>query len=447
MKQLERWVKEGSVDTVVVAGIDLQGRFYGKRCAAVPFLREMAEGVHTCDCNFGWDIERMLIPGLAFTGWHTGYGDMTLVPDWNTLRLYPWFEKTALVICDTYDHHGKLVEVAPRTILRRQIERAKAMGFDVKAAPEIEFFMFRETLESSRDKDYRDLKPMSRYISDYSIFRSSMDEWIIGPIRRNLAKANVEIECNKAEWGHGQFEINLVYGDVLEIADRHVLFKTCIREMAALNGVQATFMAKWDSKHSGNGAHVHMSLWKGPRPAFPDARGEHGMSKTMRHFLGGMMHLAKDLQIFYMPNVNSYKRIEDLSFAPSTLTWGGDNRTTSFRIAGTGKSMRIENRIPGADAPSHLIYAAMIASGLYGIEKELEPVGPYVPANAYELKDAPKLHRTLSDAVHAFESSKTVRQLLGDEVVDHYATIARWEQNEYNKYVTDWERRRYFELI
>jgi glutamine synthetase len=447
VKQLERWVKEGFVDTVVVAGIDLQGRFYGKRCAAVPFLREMAEGVHTCDCNFGWDIERMLIPGLDFTGWQTGYGDMTLVPDWNTLRLYPWFEKTALVICDTYDHHGKLVDIAPRTLLRRQIERARAMGFEVKAAPEIEFFLFRETPDSSRDKDYRDLKPMSRYISDYSIFRSSMDEWIIGPIRRNLAKANVEVECNKAEWGHGQFEINLVYGDVLEIADRHVLFKTGIREMAALNDVQATFMAKWDSKHSGNGAHIHMSLWKGARPAFPDGRGERGMSKTMRHFLGGMMHLAKDLQLFYMPNVNSYKRIEDLSFAPSTLTWGGDNRTTSFRVAGQNKSMRIENRIPGADAPSHLIYAAMIASGLHGIEKELDPVGPFVPANAYELKNAPKLHRTLTDAIRAFESSKSVRELFGDHVVDHYATVARWEQNEYNKYVTDWERRRYFELI
>jgi glutamine synthetase len=447
VKVLEKWVKDGLVDTVIAAGVDLQGRLYGKRCTANAFLNDLHAGVHTCDCNFGWDIERMLIPNLDFTGWHKGYGDMMSVPDWSTLRFYSWVPKTALVICDTCDHDGNLISIAPRTILRKQVERAKSMGFDVKAAPEIEFFLFRETLEASRAKDYRDLEPISRYISDYSIFRSSMDEWIIGPIRRALAESNVDIECNKAEWGHGQFEINLVYGDVLEIADRHVVFKHCIREMAALNGVQATFMAKWDSKHSGNGAHVHMSLWRGDEPAFPDEKGEHHMSKAMRHFLGGMMALCKDLQLFYMPSINSYKRIEDLSFAPSNVTWGGDNRTTSFRVAGHGKSMRVENRIPGSDANSHLIYAAMIASGLYGIENEIEPVGPFVEANAYELDNPPSLHRTLTQATDALESSKTARDLLGDDVVNHYVGVARWEIAEFDKYVTDWERRRYFELI
>jgi glutamine synthetase len=447
VKVLEKWVKEGSIDTVITAGIDLQGRLYGKRCNAVPFLRDLSSGVHTCDCNFGWDIERMLIPGLEFTGWHTGYGDMAAVPDWSTLRKYPWFDKTALVICDTYDHHGNLIDIAPRTILRRQVERAKSMGYSVKAAPELEFFMFRETLESSRAKDYRDLEPMSKYISDYCIFRSSMDEWIIGPMRRYFAEAGIEIECNKAEWGHGQFEINLVYGDVLDIADRHVIFKNGIREIAALNGVQVTFMAKWDSKHSGNGAHIHMSLWNDDTPAFPDLKGEHHMSETMRHFLGGMMACTLDLQLLYMPIVNSYKRIEDASFAPSTLTWGGDNRTTAYRVAGHDKSMRLENRIPGSDANAHLIYAAMIAAGLYGVENKIEPVGPFVRANAYDLADAPKLHRNLTDATNAFDNSKIARQLLGDNVVDHYAAVARWEINEFQKYVTDWERRRYFELV
>lgn len=447
MKVLEKWVKDGLVDTVVAAGVDMQGRLYGKRCAAKAFLNDLHTGVHTCDCNFGWDIERMLIPNLEFTGWHKGYGDMTSVPDWSTLRLYSWIPKTALVICDTCDHEGNLVSIAPRTILRKQVDRAKTMGFNVKAAPEIEFFLFRETLEGSRANDYRDLEPISRYISDYSIFRSSMDEWIIGPMRRALAESNVDIECNKAEWGHGQFEINLVYGDVLEIADRHVIFKHCIREMAALNGIQATFMAKWDSKHSGNGAHVHMSLWRGDDPAFPDEKGEHRMSTTMRHFLGGMMALCKDLQLFYMPSINSYKRIEDLSFAPSNVTWGGDNRTTSFRVAGHGTSMRLENRIPGSDANSHLLYAAMIASGLYGIENGIEPVGPFVEANAYALDNPPSLHRNLTQATDAFDASKTARQLFGDDVVNHYAGVARWEIAEFEKYVTDWERRRYFELI
>ncbi len=447
MRELEKWVKDGTVDTVIAAGIDLQGRLYGKRCAAGPFLKDLHKGVHTCDCNFGWDLERMLIPGLAFTGWHKGYGDMTGVPDWSTLRKYAWFDKTALVIFDTYDHDGNRVSIAPRSILRKQVERAKALGFDVKAAPEIEFFLFKETLDGSRAKDYRDLEPMSRYISDYSIFRSSMDEWIIGPIRRALADSNVEIECNKAEWGHGQFEINLVYGDVMEIADRHVIFKHCIREMAALNGIQATFMAKWDQKHSGNGAHVHMSLWKGDKPVFYDDKGEHHMSDTMRYFLGGMMVLCKDLQLFYMPSINSYKRIEDLSFAPSNVTWGGDNRTTSFRVAGHNTSMRVENRIPGSDANSHLMYAAMIASGLYGIENKLEPIGPFVAANAYELENPPPLYRNLTQAADALDGSTVAREILGNDVVDHYVAVARWEIGEFEKAVTDWERRRYFELI
>lgn len=448
MKRLRKWVEDGTVDTLITAGVDLQGRLYGKRCDARVFLDHLSEGVHTCDCNFGWDIERMLIPDLEFTGWHTGYGDMLSAPDWSTLRLYPWFEKTALVICDTLDHHDNLVSIAPRTILRRQIEKAASMGFTVKAAPELEFFLFRETLESSRAKDYRDIEPVSRYISDYSIFRSSMDEWIIGPIRRNLVQADVPIECSKAEWGHGQFEINLLYDDVLKTADRHVIFKQCIREMAALNGIQATFMAKWDSKHSGNGCHVHLSLWDSDdKNTFYEKKRDHHMSKVMRHFLGGMMATARDLQVFFAPTINSYKRYESLSFAPWSVTWGGDNRTTAFRVAGHGKSMRIENRIPGSDANAHLMYAAMLAGGLHGVENEIEPLGDFVPANGYDVNGAPTLHMTLRDAADAFHGSELARTLLGNDVVDHYTGIARWEIAEFQKYVTDWERRRYFELI
>jgi glutamine synthetase len=288
---------------------------------------------------------------------------------------------------------------------------------------------------------------MSKYISDYSIFRSNMDEWIIGPMRRLLSEAGVVIESYKSEWGFGQCEMNLRYGPALDLADQHVLTKHGIREIAALNGVQATFMAKWDEKHSGNGCHVHCSLWKDGENAFADPSQDHGMSKTARHFMGGMMALAKDFQLFYAPTINSYKRQEDLSFAPSTVTWGGDNRTVAFRIAGHGASTRIENRIPGTDANAHLIYAAMIASGLYGVENEIEPTTPFVEANAYELKRATKLSRTLNDAATVMHKSKPVRAILGDDVVDHYVQVARWEVEEYNKAVTDWERRRYFELI
>ncbi len=444
MERLKSWVADESVDTVIVAGVDLQGRLYGKRCAAGPFLRDMADGIHTCDCNFGWDVERMLIPGLEFTGWHTGYGDMVATPDWSTLRLYPWFAKTALVICDTRMQDGTFVPIAPRSMLRKQLDKAAAMGFTVKAASELEFFLFRETPESSRAKDYANLTTISGYIGDYCIFRSSMDESLIGEIRRQLTAAGVEVECSKSEWGHGQHEINLVYADALEMADRHILLKQGVRELAALNGLQATFMAKWHTDHSSNGAHIHMSLWKDGKSAFYD---ESKISKTMRHFLGGMMALARDFHLLYAPTINSYKRYGDLTFAPTTITWGGDNRTVAFRSCGHGTATRLENRVPGADVNAHAAYAAMIASGLYGIENEIEPLGPFVEANGYDLKDAPRLHRNLIEATDAFASSTVARQLLGDNVVDHYVTLARWEINEFMHSVTDWERRRYFEQI
>jgi glutamine synthetase len=447
MERLVKWVKDGSVDTVIVAGVDLQGRLYGKRCAAVPFLRDMTGGVHTCDCNFGWDVERILIPNLAFTGWSTGYGDMTAVPDWNTLRIYPWFEKTALVLCDTQDHSGTLVPIAPRTILRKQLDHAATLGFSVKAASELEFFLFRETPESSREKNYTNLNTISRYIGDYCVYRSSMDDFIIGDLRKNFSAAGIEIECSKAEWGLGQHEVNLVYSDALNMADNHVIFKNGVREMAALRGLQATFMAKWDTDQSSNGCHVHMSLWNGSKSSFYDPSATRGMSKTMRHFLGGMMALARDTQLFFAPTINSYKRYGDLTFAPTTVTWGGDNRTVAFRSCGAGASTRLENRIAGADANVYLTYAAMLASGLYGIENEIEPLEPFVTANAYDLKDVPKLHRSLRDATDAFESSKTMRALFGDDVVDHYSAISRWEISEFSRSVTDWERKRYFELI
>ena len=447
MERLKTWANEGSVETLIVAGVDLQGRLYGKRFAVGPFLGDFAGGVNTCDCNYGWDVDRMLIPGMAFTGWHTGYGDMSLKPDWNTLRRYPWFDKTALVLCDTCRESGDAISIAPRTILRGQLAKAAAMGYTVMAAPEVEFFLFRETLESSRAKGYENLEPMSRYISDYCVFRSSMDEHIVGLFRKNLTAAGVEVECSKAEWGHGQMEVNLVYAEALEMADRHVIFKNGIREMAALNGLQASFMAKWHSDHSSSGCHVHMSLWKDSENAFFDPAGDRRKSKAMRHFMGGMMTLARDLQLFYAPNINSYKRYRDGSFAPVTITWGGDNRTVSFRSCGHGKSTRVENRLPGADANAHLAYAAMLAAGLYGMENEIEPTTPYIEGNAYDCKDAPTIHRDLEHAANGLDQSLIARKLLGDDVVDHYVALARWEIQECRAWVSDWERRRYFELI
>ncbi len=447
MERLREWVREGIVDTVVVAGIDMQGRLYGKRYVAEALIQDTSGGMHTCDCNFGWDIERILIPGLAFTGWHTGYGDVVAVPDWSTLRLIPWFPKTALVICDTCSEDGACLPIAPRSLLRKQLDRVRQAGFTVKAASELEFFLFRETTESSRAKDYAGLETASKFIADYSVYRSSMDEWLIGVLRRNFEAAGVSVECSKAEWGHGQHEINLVYTDALEMADRHCIFKDGIREMAALRGVQVTFMAKWHTEHSSNGGHVHMSLWRGNEPAFHDPDDERGMSSTMRHFLGGMMALARDFQLLYAPSVNSYKRYGDETFAPTTVTWGGDNRTVAFRACGHGAGKRIENRIPGADVNAPLAFAAMVASGLYGIENGIEPTGEFVHANGYASDGAPRLHRNIMDAAAAFEKSAVARQLLGNDVVDHYAAVAKWEIEQFLRSVTDWERRRYFEMI
>lgn len=448
MQQLLDWVDQGRVDTLIAAGIDLQGRLYGKRCAADVFLRQSAEGIHTCDCNFGWDLERMLIPNLAFTGWHTGYGDMASAPDWSTLRIYPWFPKTALVICDTLLPGGQRVPIAPMSILRRQVARAAELGFTVKAASELEFFLFRETPQTSHEKNYEGLEPLSNFIGDYCIYRSSLDEWLIGDIRRLMAQANVEVECSKAEWGHGQHEINLVYADIMDMAARHVIFKQGVRELAAMKGVQATFMAKWNSSHSSSGGHIHMSLWRDGKPAFAgdDVQTGDAMPEVMRHFLGGMMALTRDLQLFYSPTINSYKRYGDLTFAPSTISWGGDNRTVAFRRCGHGASARLENRIPGSDINPYLAYAAMLASGLYGIENRIEPLGECVAGNGYSA-EYPRLHKNLIEAAQAFKSSDIARRLLGNDVVEHYAAVAQWEIDEFMNFVTDWERRRYFEQI
>lgn len=449
MEQFRQWVKQGKIDTLIMAGIDMQGRLYGKRCAADVVFNSDDGAIHTCDCNFGWDIERALIPGLACTGWHTGYGDLAAIPDWSTLRMYPLFPNTALVLCDTCLPDRMLAPFAPMSILRRQVEKARDLRFRIHAASELEFFLFKESPESARAKDFANLQTASGYIGDYCILRSSLDEWLLGEVRRLLPQAGVDIECSKSEWGLGQHEINIVHAEVMESAARHVVLKQAVRELAAMKGAQVTFMAKWHAAHSSNGCHVHMSLWRGDKPAFP-AGGAHGsgpdaMSKTMRHFLGGMMALARDLQLFYAPNINSYKRYGDLTFAPTTLTWGGDNRTVAFRCCGHGKALRLENRVPGADANPYLAYAAMLASGLYGIENEIEPEGPFVTGNAYDVAGAPKLHRNLMSAAEAFAASKLARQLLGDDVVDHYAAVARWELQEFFGAVTDWERRRYFE--
>lgn len=446
LQRLRAWVNEGTADTVIVAGVDMMGQLYGKREAADTFITEFAGGVNTCDCTMGWDIDRKLIDGFDLTSWDTGYGDIVLVPDYDTLRHWPWFEKTVLVLCDTCDVDGNLLPVAPRTVLRRQVDKARAMGFEVKAAPEIEFVMFSEDADTHRLRGYRDLKPIGLHRGSYSIYRDSMNEHIKGYLRRNLKAAGIPVLGSRTEGGLGQMEINMVFTDALRMADQHALFKGAVREMAALRGLQVSFMPKWDEAHAGNGCHVHMSLWRGEENAFADTVKGHP-TDTLRHFLGGLMALTRDLQWFYAPTINAYKRYRTHSYSPINVTWGVNNRTAGYRLCGHGKSARIENRIPGADVNPHLMYAAMIGAGLYGIEHKIEPIGPPVQNDAYTaVPEAPQLHRHMLAAVNALDASQAARDILGDDVVNHYVRLGQWETQAFMESVTDWERNRYFEL-
>lgn len=447
-RTLKRLVEEDRIQTVIIAGVDMQGRLFGKRFCAQTFLDSFKGGAGTCSCNLGWDMDLELIPGLEFTGWHTGYQDMMAIPDFETLRIYPWFEKTAIVLCDSAHEDGSLVSIAPRTILRRQTEKAGNMGYIPFMASELEFFLFNETVDSARKKDYKDLEPISKNYSDYSIFRTSLDEWITMPIREGLNDLGLEVESTKGEWGHGQVELAIKYAEAVEMGDRHALMKNSIKEIAALNGLMATFMAKHSTDASGSGLHIHTSLWDntGKKNAFYNSKDEHGMSELMRHFMGGMMHLAQDMQFFYAPTINSYKRYCKQSFAPYNISWGGDNRTVTFRICGHGSGCRIENRIPGADVCSYLSLAACLGSGLYGIENKLEPIGPFITGDSYAQESLPELPRNMMAAVKNLDESKPAREIFGDDVVDHYVKVGQWEIEKFLTSVTDWERRKYFEL-
>ncbi|MFA6449786.1 MAG: glutamine synthetase family protein [bacterium] len=447
-KNLNKLVEDGEIESIIVCGVDMQGRLFGKRFTATCFIESFKGGINTCACNFGWDMDLILIPGLKFTGWHTGYQDMLAAPDMNTLRMVPWLVKTAIVLCDSCDEGGEPLSIAPRTILRRVSDKAKKMGYTPYMASELEWFMFKETVESAREKGYINLEPISKYYSDYSIFRSTLDEWILGPIRIGLNELGMEVESTKAEWGFGQVELAIRYTEALEMGDRHALVKHAVKEISALKGAMASFMAKYKTDDSGSGLHIHTSLWDkdAKKSLFPDKKKEHGMSDTMRYFLGGQMQLANDMQYFYAPLINSYKRYCPKSFAPYNVGWGGDNRTVTFRICGSGNSLRIENRIPGADANGHLALAASLAAGLYGIEHKLEPVGPFIEGDSYEEKSLPVLPNNLSDAVKNLEKSEAAREMFGDDVIDHYVKIGRWEVDTFNSSVTDWERRKYFEM-
>ena len=452
---LERMIRMDEIDTVIMAFPDLQGRLVGKRTTGRFFLDHVAEdGTENCDYLIACDIDNNPVQGYRFTSYEQGYGDMLAAADWSTLRIIPWVPKTAMVMCDLYDVTTKeLIEVAPRTVLRRQVEAAAELGFLPMVASEIEFYLFKDTYDEAHEKGYRDLKPHSPWLEDYHVLQTTKDEYIIGQIRRGLEAAGVPVEFSKGEAGRGQHEINLDYTTAVEMADRNAVYKNSAKEIAALSGRSISFMAKYDFNDTGSSCHIHSSLWSmdGTKALFdghgePEVEGHdtHGMSKLFRHYLAGLIATSQEFALLWAPTINSYKRFQLSSWAPTGIGWGIDNRTLGYRLVGHGKGTRVECRIPGSDANSYFAFAGTLAGGLYGIRHELELGEPF-SGNGYEAPDIPRIPWNIRDAIELWEHSAIAKECFGEDVHHHILTAAKGEWMAFNQSVTDWELRRYWE--
>ena len=450
VERLRELVAEGQVETVIVAFTDHYGRLVGKRYDAEMFVAEtLSHGTHGCDYLLTADMEMEPVAGYRFANWELGYGDFHMAPDPETLRLASWLEKTALVLCDVRDEKtGEEIAVAPRSILRRQVAAAEALGLSGLAASELEYYLFRNSYRDAAGQGYGGLEPAGWYLEDYHVLQGTRTESFNAAARRHLKDSGVPVENSKGEWGLGQHELNVRYAGALEMADRHVVFKQCLKEIAERMGVSVTFMAKFAADRAGSSCHIHFSLWRGGANAFAgDQRfGPVECSDAFRHFLGGWIARTPEVMAFYAPTVNAYKRYVDASWAPTRLAWSYDNRTAGFRVVGRGPSLRIECRIPGADCNPYLAFAAALASGLDGIQQRTEPPECFV-GDIYAAKHLPRVPSTLREAADRFAASEFARLVFGAEVVEHYAHFFRTEQAAFDVAVTDWERRRYFERI
>ena len=449
-------IADGSVDTVVLAFPDMHGRPVGKRVTADFFTSHVAEhGIEACDYLLAVDVDMNPLPGYRFTNWDTGYGDFVCRPDYATARLIPWLEGTALVICDLTDEDGVPVEVSPRRILRRQLERAAERGLRVCSATELEFFLFRDSFEEADAKGWKGLTPHTSTIEDYQLLQTTREEYVLRRIRNEMCAAGIPVEFSKGEAGRGQHEVNVTYDESLVTADRHLVFKNGIKEIAAQEGRAATFMAKWTMDDVGSSCHVHTSLWDlesgeplmaagggGGRTSHPSGLSTLGPPlpgrAAARRPRAGLDGGAR--------RVNSYRRYVPGSWAPTAAVYGEDNRTCGFRLVGHGAGRRVESRIPGADVNPYLVLAASIAAGLYGIDHELEPGDPY-PRNAYEATDVPRIPSTLVEAIAELRDSAVALEAFGPDVHHHLLNTAEQEWLASNRHVTDWELARNFERI
>lgn len=445
---LKKDVAEGRIDTVLACQVDMQGRLMGKRFQAEFFVESAWKETHSCNYLQATDIEMETVSGYKSTSWEKGYGDYTMKPDLSTLRRIPWLEGTALVLCDVLDHHThEEVPHSPRAILKKQIKRLEAMGLKAYMASELEFFLFDQSYDNARESGYRDLKLASGYNEDYHIFQTTKEEEVMRAIRTGLQGAGIPVENSKGEASAGQEEINVRYADALTMADRHAIIKNSCKEIAWSKGKAITFLAKWNYAAAGSSSHIHQSLWSvdGKNPKFFEEGGQYGMSPLMKHYVAGLLTHASEITYFLAPYINSYKRFMAGTFAPTKAIWSKDNRTAGYRLCGEEtKSIRIECRVGGSDLNPYLAFAALIAAGIDGIENKLELEAPFV-GDAYGAREVREIPRTLRDATTLLTTSKMLRAAFGDDVIDHYTRAAEWEQEEYDRRITDWEVARGFE--
>lgn len=463
LQQLKAEVRAGRIDTVMVALPDPFGRLVGKRFRAPVFLDSVARhGTHGCNYLLTVNIEMDPLDGFQVASWDQGFGDFCLQPDLETLRIVPWQPCSALVLCDHLKHDGTLVAEAPRSVLRGQLDRLARRGVTCFCASELEFYLFNQTYHQAFGSAYRELQPSSDYRIDYHLMQPARDEALMRAIRNGMTAAGVPVESSKGEWSRGQHEINFTYTHPLPMADLHVLFKQGVKEIADQHGKCVSFMAKYAPGEAGNSCHIHMSLWKNGRNLFADdgagtsprrrkskqSKADHVSqgSRVFRQFLGGLLKYSPELCLFFAPTINSYKRYQPGSWAPTKMAWSVDNRTVGFRVVGEGKAFRVENRMPGADANPYLAFAAMLAAGMAGMQENLDCGAEYA-GNAYVDPALTRLPATLPEATALFMRSSLAQEAFGSDVVKFYAHHARLEVEAFNNAVTDWEKVRYFERI
>ena len=445
--ELKAHVADRTLDTVLVCFVDMQGRLMGKRFHAQNFIEHSFEETHCCNYLLATDLEMATIDGYASTNWQSGYGDYVMKPDLDTIRLMPWLEGTAMVLCDILDHHThEEISHTPRSILKRQIARLETLGFTAQMATELEFFLFEKSFDEIRKSGFQQLEPISGYNEDYNILQTTKEENIMRPLRNHLFAAGIPIENSKGEADAGQEELNIRYADAMLCADHHVIAKHATKEIAWQQGQAVSFLSKWDNRRVGSSSHIHQSLWTSDaKPAFFDKDAEYSMSDVMKNYTAGLIRYAPDYTFFLAPYVNSYKRFAKGTFAPTKTAWSVDNRTAGFRLCGHGtKSVRMECRIGGSDINPYLALAAQLAAGIKGLEEKLE-LPPPTAGDVYNTKAAKEIPSTLRAATKALQESSMLKEALGEEVVVHYTRTAQWEQEEFDRIVTDWEIARGFE--